>query len=85
MSIEGAWDTGKSSFMLQLQDQLGEQGAKTVWFNAWRHEREDEWWAAFALDFTNKLAASVLLLKRSYLHLKLRWLRFDWRRGWFTV
>src|SRR5262249_36644860 len=41
LSIEGAWGSGKSSFMLQLRDRLKRQEGKTVWFNAWRHERED--------------------------------------------
>src|SRR6478672_3599706 len=67
LSIEGAWGTGKSSFMRQLEDRLNPKQqkkgvrnwvkwllknkakTKTVWFNAWRLEREDEVWATFAL------------------------------------
>src|SRR5262249_52881587 len=85
LSIEGAWGSGKSSFMLQLRDRLEWQEAKTVWFNALRHEREDGLWAAFALDFMNNLASTVPLVKRLYLHLKLRCRRFDWRRGWLVI
>jgi KAP family P-loop domain len=85
LSVEGAWGSGKSSFMLQLQDRIREKGGKTVWFNAWRHDKEDELWAAFALDFTNKLAATLPRWKRWLLHLKLSCLRFDWRQGWFQV
>jgi hypothetical protein len=85
LSIEGIWGSGKSSFMLQLEQRVRAAGAKTVWFNAWRHEREEELWAAFALDFTTKLAATVPLWERSWLNLKLRCLRFDWRRGWLRV
>src|SRR6516225_5818391 len=51
LSVEGEWGSGKSSFMLQLEDQLKAKGGRTVWFNAWRHDKEDELWAAFALDF----------------------------------
>lgn len=85
LSIEGAWGSGKSSFMLQLEQRVRAAGAKTVWFNAWRHEREEELWAAFALDFTTKLAGTVPLWQRPWLNLKLRCLRFDWRRGWLRV
>lgn len=85
LSVEGAWGSGKSSFMLQLEDCIKAKGGKTVWFNAWRHDKEEELWAAFALDFTSKLAATVPRWKRWLLHLKLSSLRFDWRRGWFQV
>jgi hypothetical protein len=85
MSIEGVWGSGKSSFMLQLEEQVSKRGGRTVWFNAWRHEREEELWAAFALDFTTKLAAKIPLWQRSWLNLKLRCLRFDWRHGWLRV
>jgi len=82
LSVEGEWGSGKSSFMMQLQKQLQSWGAYTVWFNAWRHEKEDELWAAFALQFTEQLASQVPWYKRTFLHLKLAMLRFDWRRGW---
>jgi KAP family P-loop domain len=85
MSVEGAWGSGKSSFMLQLEDRIRAKGGKTVWFNAWRHDKEDELWAAFALDFTSKLAATLPRWKRWLLHLKLSYLRFDWQEGWFQV
>ena len=108
LSVEGSWGSGKSSFMLQLEDRLnpwkrkqGKPGVgneigndakppqkpnvKTVWFNAWRHDKEDELWAAFALNFTNQLAALVPWWKRWLLHLKLSYLRFDWGRGWFEL
>jgi hypothetical protein len=85
LSVEGAWGSGKSSFMLQLQDRIRDKGGKTVWFNAWRHDKEDELWAAFALDFTSKLAATLPGWKRWWLHLKLSFLRFDWQKGWFQA
>ena len=85
LSVEGSWGSGKSSFMLQLEDRVRAKGGKTVWFNAWRHDKEDELWAAFALDFTGKLAATLPRWKRWLLHLKLSYLRFDWEKGWFQA
>ncbi len=85
LSVEGAWGSGKSSFMLQLEEQLKVKGGITVWFNAWRHDRNEELWAAFALHFTNELARTVPSWKKWLLHVKLAYLRFDWRRGWFPL
>lgn len=69
MSIEGEWGSGKSSFMKQLQIALEERAAesgkddpkkkikvRTVWFNPWRHDKNEELWAAFALEFIKQLA-----------------------------
>lgn len=85
LSVEGNWGSGKSSFMLQLADRISAKGGKTVWFNAWRHDKEDELWAAFALDFTSKLAADLRFWKKWWFHLKLSLARFDWQGGWFPV
>jgi hypothetical protein len=55
VSIEGEWGSGKSSFLRQLQHVLEtapQQNAVkpvVVRFNAWRHDKEESLWAAFAL------------------------------------
>lgn len=85
LSVEGGWGSGKSSFMMQLRKQLRSWGGYTIWFNAWRHEKEDELWAAFALQFTEQLASQVAWYKRPFLHGRLAILRFDWRRGWWEL
>ncbi len=74
LSVEGTWGSGKSSFMLQLEGCIRKtlpQKAKTVWFNAWRCDRDNELRAAFAVEFTSKLAAGFPLWKRFLLHPKL--------------
>ncbi|NES06669.1 MAG: hypothetical protein F6K22_29925 [Okeania sp. SIO2F4] len=32
------------------------QEAKTIWFNAWRHEKSESLWAAFTLSFLDQLS-----------------------------
>lgn len=88
ISIEGEWGSGKSSFMLQLENAicgrrikapilerlpqwLGGLGATarpvvddkdrplSVRFNAWRHDKQDALWAAFALAFVKSLRKEV--------------------------
>jgi hypothetical protein len=56
-SIEGSWGSGKSSFMLQLKNRLGAlaPGSRTIDFNAWKYDKQEELWAAFALKVTRSL------------------------------
>lgn len=82
LSIEGEWGSGKSSFMLQLENELKRRGAKVVKFNAWRHDKDDALWAAFALQFTHELARQLGWRERWRAKLKLFARRFDWSRGW---
>ncbi len=56
LSIEGEWGSGKSSFMRQLSVYLEKRGGRTVWFNAWRHDKAEQVWAAFALSFIQQLS-----------------------------
>ena len=69
LSIEGEWGSGKSSFMKQLEKVLAApspellvQGqrppaTRTFWFNAWRQDKQEAVWAAFALAFGRELRA----------------------------
>src|SRR5579859_2708469 len=53
ISIEGGWGSGKSSFMLLLREAIlrayekSDSRPKTVWFNAWRFDKDEAVWAAF--------------------------------------
>ncbi len=53
VGIFGPWGTGKTSLMRQLQKdiegQSDPQEVRTVWFTAWKYEREDALWRAFIL------------------------------------
>lgn len=86
ISIEGAWGSGKSSFMKQLSKKLEDE--PTVWFNAWRHDKAEALWAAFALEFIRQISRPrrrrdiFRVLKGN---LKLFWLRFDWKNGFQLI
>jgi KAP-like P-loop domain-containing protein/TIR domain-containing protein len=42
IGVFGEWGTGKTSLMRLIQSQLeGESNVVTVWFNAWRYEKEE--------------------------------------------
>ncbi|MEM9809112.1 MAG: GUN4 domain-containing protein, partial [Cyanobacteria bacterium P01_D01_bin.56] len=92
LSIEGGWGSGKSSFMWQLHEELeqieqrdGKPISRKVWFNAWRHDKVEALWAAFALEFLNQISqprtrSEILLTWMSYL--KLLQKRFNWKENW---
>ncbi len=82
LSIEGQWGTGKSSFMLQLREILKSRNQKTVCFNAWRHDKEDALWAAFALDFIYQVSHELPWYRRYYGNLYLFYRRLSWKNGW---
>lgn len=92
MSVEGEWGSGKSSFMLQLEEKLLALGGEvrnrvpiTIWFNAWRHDKADALWAAFALEFTRAIAAQLPVADRWRGHFRLARRRFEWKEGWIDL
>jgi len=85
LAIEGDWGVGKSSFMLQLQELLNDNGYRTIKFNAWRHDKVEGMWAAFAIHFIDELLQGMNWFKRLVVNLKLRLKRFDWTRGFLPL
>jgi len=96
VSVEGEWGSGKSSFMLQLQERIttiaGAQGQirqlrtpLTIWFNAWRHDKDEALWAAFASEFTSRIAEEQGFPRRLWGHLVLLWRRYNWHEGWLDL
>lgn len=85
LSIEGEWGSGKSSFMLQLRDALRSRGNLTVSFDAWRHDKADELWAAFALDFIRQISHEQRFWRRWWANINLRRRRYDWTGGTLDI
>lgn len=57
VGIYGDWGTGKTTLMKLIQKELQNQEyILTVWFNAWRYEREDQ----FALTALMKTIAYAM-------------------------
>jgi hypothetical protein len=72
VSVEGDWGAGKSSFMAQLQELLESRKNLTIRFNAWRHDKHEELWAAFALEFIRQISANQPFIRRLWANLSLR-------------
>jgi hypothetical protein len=88
LSIEGEWGCGKSSFMRQLQDSLSHRGRSpsiVVSFNAWRFDKQDAMWAAFAMAVTRALRKQCTLRMRIRGATKLFISRINGVSGWLMA
>ena len=61
---------------------------RTIWFNAWRHDKAEALWAAFALEFIRKISqfrhrSDIFPIFTGNLRLLL--LRFDWKNGFQLI
>lgn len=83
LSIEGEWGSGKTSFMLQLKKELGDQ--TIIWFDPWRYDKEEELWAVFASHFVDELIRGVPIMQRAAGHVKRFIRRYQWKEGWFDL
>lgn len=82
VSIEGAWGSGKSSFMAQLKELLESRyAARCVWFNAWRSHGVDDLIPAFSRAFLVGLSKGAGFFGRRLASLKLYFLRYSWKDG----
>lgn len=90
MSVEGEWGSGKSSFMLQLQEEIKRQYIEDeskgkcfiVEFDPWRHDKDDALWAAFALKFVKDIAKSLKWSEKFIANMSLKLTRYNWCEGW---
>ena len=93
LSIEGDWGSGKSSFMKQLKARIERKASKdsneeksfTVWFNAWRHDKSEALWAAFALKFIDDLSESMSFSERLLARTRLTKNRYNWSAAWWDI
>ena len=54
IGVFGEWGCGKTTLMEMVRDRLEQDGAKTVWFNAWKYDGKELIWNALlqAIFFT---------------------------------
>jgi len=76
LSVEGEWGSGKSSFLAQLRDSLRANKHRVIEFNAWRHDKDESLWAAFAEQFFKEVQPGGFL-RRLWSRLRLDWRRID--------
>jgi formylglycine-generating enzyme required for sulfatase activity len=55
VGVFGKWGSGKTSLMLMVQQDLNEAGAQTVWFDAWKYDKQDALWRALLMQVLRTL------------------------------
>jgi hypothetical protein len=80
IAVTGKWGTGKSSLMLMLQRDLEGHRFRTVWFNAWHHQREESLLASLLESIRQRAVPAIWTLKG--LRFRFRLLGARYRRYW---
>lgn len=75
-AITAPWGRGKSSFMRLLQARLDKDGIRTVWFNAWHHQKEPVMLAALLEAITRQATPPWLSVSGIFFRANLLWQRF---------
>lgn len=83
--LRTAWKGEGAHRWTRLRRELRTPCCLTVRFNAWRHDKEDALWAAFASEFLRRIAHQRFFLRRWLGHLRLFFVRFRWKNGWLEV
>lgn len=90
VGIDAAWGMGKTQLMRMIQDRLKAPGGvvakeqvkvrpsfPTVWFNAWKYDKEETLWAALVVDILEQINRELTIWQRLSLSFRLGWRRFD--------
>ncbi|MCV2363527.1 YCF48-related protein [Paucibacter sp. DJ1R-11] len=75
LAITGDWGSGKSSLMGLLCADLRQHGIRSVWFNAWHHQKEEHLFAALLGALRSKAIPPWFSVDGLSFRLRLLWLR----------
>jgi KAP family P-loop domain len=84
VAVEGKWGTGKSSLMNLLRQRLASRGERSVWFNAWHNQNEEQLFAALFEKIRTQATPPSWQYSGILFHLRLLWIRFS-RHVWGIV
>ncbi|VIO68598.1 hypothetical protein CI1B_22210 [Bradyrhizobium ivorense] len=75
IAVTGPWGSGKTSLMNLVREELGARDVRTVWFNAWHNQKEDNLLAAL-LEAVRSQAVPPLWTVPGFIYR----LRVAWKR-----
>ena len=85
LAVTGKWGTGKSSLMNLLRSELrGKFGVRSVWFNAWHHQNEENLLAALLENIRQQAVPSLYSTAGWAFRVQLAWTRYK-RRLWSST
>jgi hypothetical protein len=84
IGIDAPWGMGKTTLMRLIKERVEEDRPQapslpTVWFNAWKHDKEESLWAALALEILRQTRERLRRGERVTLWLQLNKERFNVR------
>jgi hypothetical protein len=85
IGIYGEWGSGKTSFLMMLDDNLKSKGLYPIWFNAWKYDREDNLWSALLQTVLDQARISGGWWRRLHVRAKLWWNGISIRAGTWEV
>ncbi len=83
IAIDAPWGGGKSTLMGMIKKMVEsksineDQSFITIWFNAWKYEKEESLWAALVMNVLKKIRSKYGFFRKIGLWFKLNWKRFD--------
>jgi hypothetical protein len=77
IAITGPWGTGKSSLMNMLRADLDRRRFRTVWFNAWHHQREESLLASLLESIRLTATPKIWTVTGLRFRARLLWRRFS--------
>lgn len=80
IAITGDWGSGKSSLMGLLKEDLARFGVRSVWFNAWHHQKEEALLMALLTAIRDQAIPGWISFEGIEYRLRLMWTRG--RRYW---
>lgn len=70
IGIDAAWGMGKSTLMGMIKDRLIASGFPTVWFNAWKYDKEESLWSALVLEILSQTSSRIGLREKSIYYIE---------------
>lgn len=85
IGIDASWGMGKTKLMEMIRNNLAESSYKTVWFNAWKYDKEQSLWAALVLEILAQVRNKSNRFQRFRLWIKLNFYIFSKNLKWNLV
>jgi len=85
LQIDGANGSGKTSFLMLIDEKLREANIEAIWFNAWKYDKEDNLWSALIQRILDQAKVRGRIHRRLYIKFKIWWRTVDLDYGLWTI
>lgn len=75
IAVTGPWGSGKTSLMNLVKEELNERDVRSVWFNAWHNQKEDNLLAAMLAAIRAQAVPPLWTVSGFIYRLRVAWMR----------